>query len=77
MPQSKKRTTRKSGKGKPRTPKEEALGGVVVQVVRGPGGGETLQMQVIEGTSLRELPVLLRQAAGEAEQALVGGQKGS
>lgn len=76
MPESKKRTARKSGKGKPRTPKEEILGGVVVSVVRGPGGGENLQIQTVEGTKLRELPILLRQAANEAEEALVG-QKGS
>lgn len=73
MPTSKKRTSRKSGKGKPRTPKEEAAqqpSGVVVALTPGPKGGEIVNFQLLGETTQRELPTLLREAAKAADAQL-------
>ena len=72
MPQSKKRKGRKPAKPKPKTPQEanagpKVEGGVVVSV-----SGGSFQLQVIEGTTPREIPTLLRQAAAQAEKQLIG-----
>lgn len=58
------------GKGQQATP---VLGGVLVSIVPNPAGGETFQLQGLEGTTPREMPTLLRQAAAEAEKQLTGG----
>lgn len=76
MPTSKKRTTRRSGKGKPRTPKEEAAqkevqaNGVIVALTPGENGGEVCNFQLLGKTTQRELPTLLAEAKKAAEQQL-------
>lgn len=80
MPQSKKRKGRKPATRKPKTPKEEAVqkaasnvsGGVLVTLVE-TEGGQTFNMQLVEGTTPREIPTLLRQAATHYEKQLVEG----
>jgi hypothetical protein len=73
MAQSKRRTKRKSGKGKPRTPKDEGkiVGGAVVTLIEGPGG-QVFDVKPVEGTTVRELPTLFRQTAQHVERQLVG-----
>lgn len=81
MPESKKRKGRKSAKRKPRTPKEDAAqqasaaikGGAVVTLVEVEPGAQVFQFSPVEGTTMREIPTLLRQAAANLEKQLVEG----
>jgi hypothetical protein len=79
MPQSSKRKGRKAAKSKPRTPKEDAAqqaaqaikGGVLVTIVELPGDQQGFDVKPVEGSTLREAPTILRQAAAFAEKRLI------
>jgi hypothetical protein len=73
--QSKRRTPRKSGADKPRTPKDEAAqtppNGIFVEVARGENDGEySFAFQRFGDVTVAELPTLLGLGSKVAERQL-------
>lgn len=60
-------------KAKPEQPQPNVVGGCVVALVQNQGGpGQSLTVEPINGTKIREVPTLLRQGAAQIEKQLVG-----
>jgi hypothetical protein len=72
MAQSKRRTARKSGKGRPRKPADEArpANGILVQLVDQPNGDRQITVGTLGDVKLTEAPTLLRMAAKNTETQL-------
>lgn len=67
-------SNQKTSKAKPGSEPSEGppiVGGVVVGLVQNENG-QSLQVEAVNGTTIREVPTLLRQAAVHVEKRLIG-----